>query len=67
MESKIHQDTSSEESGDHFESGQMSPASIEKIRAEKKYRKKFKKAFDTLIERVDNSSGSNSSDEKHQY
>ncbi len=66
VEAKIHQETSSEDSGDHYDCGQMSPATIEKMRAEKKYHNKFKKALNTLIDRVDNSSGSNSSDEKHQ-
>ncbi len=65
VETKIHQETSSEESGDHEVGGQMSPGTQEKIRTEKKYKKKFKKVFDTLIDRVDNSSGSNSGDEKH--
>jgi hypothetical protein len=45
----------------------MSPNSLEKIRNEKRYIKKYKKAFDTVIERVENqsSSGNNSADERH--
>ena len=44
----------------------MSPNSLEKQKAELKYHRKFKKVFDTLIDRVDkSSSGNNSGDERH--
>lgn len=43
----------------------MSPMSFEKLRAEKKYQKRFKQVFDTLLDRVEgqSSSGNNSSDD----
>lgn len=39
--------------------------SFEKLRAEKKYQKRFKQVFDTLVDRVEgqSSSGNNSSDD----
>ena len=52
---------SSEEEGNE----KSSPMSFDKIRAEKKYQKRFKQVFDTLVDRVDgqSSSGNNSSDD----
>ena len=43
----------------------MSPMSFEKLRAERKYQKRFKQVFDTLVDRVEgqSSSGNNSSDD----
>ena len=66
IESKLNQDGgsgSSEESNEHgHQEGHLSPGSLEKIRNEKRYLKKYKRAFDTVIERVENqsSSGNNS-------
>ena len=74
IESKLNQDGgsgSSEESNESLnyghQEGHLSPGSLEKIRNEKRYLKKYKRAFDTVIERVENqsSSGNNSGDERH--
>ena len=53
---------SSEEDGIDL---QATPMSFDKLRAEKKYQKRFKQVFDTLVDRVDgqSSSGNNSSDD----
>lgn len=74
IESKLIQDGasgSSEESNESHnyshQEGHLSPGSLEKIRNEKRYLKKYKRAFDTVIERVEiqSSSGNNSGDERH--
>jgi hypothetical protein len=73
IESKLYQESgsgSSEESLEHshqYSEGQLSPNSLEKVRTEKRYLKKYKRAFDTVIDRVENqsSSGNNSGDERH--
>ena len=59
--------TSSEDSNSVSEGGQweLSPHSREKLKIEKKYKKKMTRVMETFIDRVDNqsSSGSCSSDE----
>lgn len=75
LDSRIDDDLSSgcssgAEELEHHEGGSgtnnnMSPMSFEKLRAEKKYQKRFKQVFDTLVDRVEgqSSSGNNSSDD----
>lgn len=56
LESRIDLESgcSSEEEFSFDDQHRLSPISFERLRAEKKYQKRFKQVFDTLVDRVDN-------------